>query len=158
MSVSGKTEKAGSVLEEQRVKGHDSGGEGVSLSWVPDLGNTVKVDVVGTPWGHWIVDFMLENSFDSFFSFNDGNKKNIRMMLFPWDGKLQGKRIHSLTRRMQVWAPVLALPLPACDNGDPLWSVPGEPVSAAGTGTWAAHLMKLSSADCARAGEAAARG
>lgn len=55
------------------------------------------------------------------------------MMLFAWGGKMQGRRIHSFTRRTQVWAPVA--PLPACNNWNPLWSVRVEPVSAVGTGT-----------------------
>lgn len=103
------------------------------------------------------MNFTLDNSFESFFfCFNDGNKKKVHMMLFAWGGKMQGRRIHSFTRRTQVWAPVA--PLPACNNWNPLWSVRVEPVSAVGTGPSGAHPMRLLRADCKHTGDAAASG
>lgn len=70
------------------------------------------------------MDSTLDNSFESsFFSilmmdipFNDGNKNNCHIMWFPWGGKTQGQKTHYFTRRTKVWVPILALPLPVCDN------------------------------------------
>ena len=78
------------------------------------------------------MDYTLGNNFESSFSFNDGNKKNFYIMLFPWGGKTQGKRTHYFTRRTKVWVPILALPLPAYDNWNQV-CYQSEPVSVMGS-------------------------